>query len=203
MKKDIIINCDVDGVLIKTFAQDGSYQWVTHVEKDLGITVKQVHYIFSNEWNDVLCGYIDMKIYVEAMFQRLHITTVSTDEFIMYWLNHNATVNEEVMALCQTLRSQGIPVFLITNQERYRTQYLWDTLQWSQLFDGIFSSFKLGCKKPQEAFFCAVEKQLKVVPSNLLLIDDLEENIKSANHCGWHTHHYRNSVLLHDCIDSL
>ena len=41
------------------------------------------------------------------------------------------------------------------------------------------------------ANFHHITEDLNVEPSQILLIDDFEENIEAASKLGWHTHHFR------------
>ncbi len=54
-------------------------------------------------------------------------------------------------------------------------------------FDKVYLSFELGLEKPDKRIYEYVQKDLNVVPENILLIDDKEINIIAAQNCGWNT----------------
>lgn len=54
-------------------------------------------------------------------------------------------------------------------------------------FDKVYLSFELGLEKPDKRIYEYVQKDLNVVPENILLIDDKEMNIIAAQNCGWNT----------------
>jgi putative hydrolase of the HAD superfamily len=54
----------------------------------------------------------------------------------------------------------------------------------------IFASGPLGVKKPDGAFFAAIEAWAGHAPQDILLIDDAEKNILAASARGWQTFHF-------------
>ena len=54
-------------------------------------------------------------------------------------------------------------------------------------FDYVWLSFKLNCKKPNEEIYIKVENECKIKPENILFIDDVENNIITAQKRGWKT----------------
>ncbi|HSX47354.1 MAG TPA: HAD-IA family hydrolase [Patescibacteria group bacterium] len=54
-------------------------------------------------------------------------------------------------------------------------------------FKNIYLSYKFGYRKPDKKLYKLTLKKLKVKPENVIFIDDLAENIKSAKDLGMHT----------------
>lgn len=54
-------------------------------------------------------------------------------------------------------------------------------------FDYVYLSFEIGLRKPSKEIYEYVLKDCKLLPQNILFIDDDEKNIESANECGWNT----------------
>lgn len=54
-------------------------------------------------------------------------------------------------------------------------------------FNYVWLSFELKCRKPEEKIYKIVEKDCKLKPENILIIDDSKENIKTAQELGWNT----------------
>ncbi len=54
-------------------------------------------------------------------------------------------------------------------------------------FDYVYLSFELGLHKPNRDIYEYVLKDLNTAPENILFIDDEENNIKTAQECGWNT----------------
>lgn len=55
------------------------------------------------------------------------------------------------------------------------------------MFDYIWLSFELECRKPDAIIYEKVEKDIEYDKSNILFIDDKKENIEAASECGWNT----------------
>ncbi len=54
-------------------------------------------------------------------------------------------------------------------------------------FDYVYLSFKIGLLKPDKRIYEYVLKDLNVLPSDILFIDDNHQNILVAKECGWNT----------------
>lgn len=52
-------------------------------------------------------------------------------------------------------------------------------------FDYIWLSFEIGAGKPDEKIYKFVEEECKILPENILFIDDKERNIVPAMKRGW------------------
>lgn len=53
------------------------------------------------------------------------------------------------------------------------------------MFDYVFLSYEIGCKKPDLNSYKTVEKKLNTHPKNILFIDDTNDNIEGAKQRGW------------------
>lgn len=54
-------------------------------------------------------------------------------------------------------------------------------------FDYVWLSFEMGVRKPNKKIYEMVQEECKIAPKNILLIEDTEENIKTAQSMGWNT----------------
>ena len=54
-------------------------------------------------------------------------------------------------------------------------------------FDYIYLSFEIGLRKPDKKIYEYVLNDLKVLPENIMFIDDDTNNILMAKECGWNT----------------
>lgn len=64
--------------------------------------------------------------------------------------------------------------------------------------NNVFLSYELQISKPDDKFFKHIEMALKVMPYEILLIDDHESNIQKAEQLGWNAIKYDNTVLGND-----
>ncbi|MFA7309911.1 MAG: HAD-IA family hydrolase, partial [Candidatus Paceibacterota bacterium] len=101
------------------------------------------------------------------------------------WFSDSANmVNEAFFPLIADLRKRGIGVYLATNNERYRTEYLMNTRGLGKLFDQIFASCFVGAKKPEERFYDHVFEHIAQPKLKTLYWDDDEKHIEAATRLG-------------------
>lgn len=177
---------DVDGVLISGRPQDGQ-PWQLGLQADLGIGADVLaQEFFEPFWSDIVIGRRDI---VPALTEALtHIkTAVSAQDILGYWFKMDSRVNGNLLNSLQSLRVNGTQIYLCTNQEKLRAEYLMITLGLGDHVDGIVYSGALGARKPDAEFF-AKAMAITGCPSNAhLLIDDTAENLIGAVQAGWHT----------------
>lgn len=90
--------------------------------------------------------------------------------------------DEEVFALVQLLRNEGLIVGLLTNA----TDSLAEELEALDLqLDRVFSSAMRGSIKPEQDIFAWVTAELGVKPSEIAFVDDQEPNVLAARAFGW------------------
>ncbi|KAK0185517.1 HAD-like domain-containing protein [Armillaria mellea] len=75
-------------------------------------------------------------------------------------------------------------------------------MDWS-IFDGIFTSFAAGARKPDLGFYRYVMSQANLEPSRTIFIDDKSENVLSARSQGLYGLVYRESKKLKQSLLSL
>ncbi|CAD5208214.1 unnamed protein product [Bursaphelenchus xylophilus] len=104
-------------------------------------------------------------------------------------LDWNAPVfDTEWVPILEFLRAQGYKVYLLSNNWYYDRARSAPTLPINTtLFDGVFESCRLQMRKPEPRIFKSVMKTLNLQPDQILFIDDLGENLKSARALGWNT----------------
>jgi putative hydrolase of the HAD superfamily len=89
----------------------------------------------------------------------------------------------------QALRKRGFPCYLTTNQNRHRKEFIVDALGAEANFDGSFFSCDMGAVKQEKKYWDIVKSRLGeahpgMLLKDLLLLDDLEDNILSAETNG-------------------
>jgi putative hydrolase of the HAD superfamily len=120
------------------------------------------------------------------------------DIFVRDWLRLGAVPDPAVLDLVARLRAAGVVCGLASNQPMLRARYMDDDLGYRKLFDHRFYSAELGYAKPDAEFFTAALAALGAPPSQVLFIDDREENVAAARACGLHGVVHRPGDLLHD-----
>lgn len=170
---------DIDGVLIN------GKRFSDILAKDYGITQEQTLPFFAGAFQRCLVGEADLREEI-APFLIEWGWKKSIDDFLWYWFTAEHTIDRELFAYIEVLKSKGIHVYVATNQEKYRAAHLWDDLGFSKVFSEMFSSAHLGHLKHNPKFF---EKVMKRVPESvekveIMLWDDTPINIEIAQAFG-------------------
>ncbi len=183
MTKHIIY--DTDGMVLQR-----EMYFSERLSRDFGIPLETILPFFKNEFQLCLVGKADLKEelkkYVEAWQW-----SKSIDELLAFWFSSESTLNPDMLASVKQLRERGIRCYLDTNNEKYRVQYITETLGFNKLFDGVFASSAIGFKKPQPEFWQAIANGLGNPGKGQVIVwDNEEKNITSAKAFGFQAELY-------------
>lgn len=106
----------------------------------------------------------------------------SVDEFLDYWFHTQTIPNQPVLDALKDVRARGIKICLVTDQEKYRANYISTELGFKDDFDELFYSCDLGYSKSQKEFFEIIIKKLNLKPEEIIYWDD--EDIEMAKEVG-------------------
>jgi putative hydrolase of the HAD superfamily len=175
---------DADGVLLET-----AY-FSDELERSYGLPRSATLDFFTVALEACLLGRADLKQTL-APFLAGWNWAASTEDFLDRWFAHGDRVDRRLVAAIGELRRRGLRCCLATNQEHYRVAYMRQVMGFDQLFDEIFFSAAIGCKKTDAAFYRHVMQKLKLSGSQILFWDDTPANVAAARSQGWHAEHYR------------
>jgi putative hydrolase of the HAD superfamily len=102
------------------------------------------------------------------------------DEVLAVWTN--IETDSAMLATIAELRAKGMICCLATNQQAHRASYMTAVLR--EFFDREYYSFRIGISKPDPEYFRTIAKDLGLVPSDLLFIDDYRANVEAARAVG-------------------
>lgn len=173
---------DVDGVVVAHL--DGR-RWDHAMEADLGLPSAEFQAaFFKPHFNDIVLGKADLHDRLAPVLATIapHLTCQQVTD---YWFEKDSRLNQDLLDELAGYRARGIALHLATVQEHMRADYLWTRMGLSQRFDAIHYAAALGCKKPEPAFFAAIEARTGLAPDELFFIDDAPGNIAGAQACGW------------------
>lgn len=196
-------NClmlDVDGVLVAGRPADGR-SWTFSLWEDLGIDPTNfIEQFFSTEWKNVVTGKQDLLPTLSSSLAKVS-TNVTAEELISYWFEMDSRIVSSVLADCRTARASRMSVYLATNQEHRRVKYLMDTLGLRAEVDGIVYSAQAGVQKPHPDFYSYAANATGRYASELLLVDDTQENVEGAISAGWYAVHWVDGMTLVDILN--
>lgn len=181
---------DADGVVINSPAY-----FSVQYQKQFGISNDDMLPFFKGIFQDCVVGKADLKDVLQPYLKPWKWEG-SVDEFLQFWFKTEHYIDQRVVAIIRHLRGNGIPCYLGTKQEKYRTKYIRNEMGFDQIFDKIYSSAYIGYKKPDPKFFEYIVTDLQqyspIQPHELMFWDDDLENVQSANDVGLQAHFYTN-----------
>lgn len=94
----------------------------------------------------------------------------------------------------------GLKVYAMTNVSKQDFALMQDVLtkqgfNWD-LFDGVFTSFEAGMRKPEARFFEHVVDRIGFLPKDMVFVDDKVENVNAALALGMHGIVFKNRAEL-------
>jgi putative hydrolase of the HAD superfamily len=174
---------DFDGVLVQSRLPDKTFLWQQTIDSDLGLSKTVRDQIFKQpEWNEIICGQTDFRNKLTNLFSN---SNVSADDFIQYWLEKDLNWYMPVLDLAAELKSAGHTLYIGTNQDRIRSEYIRAQPEIGNIFTAVFPSCDLGISKPNPEFYSKiVERVSKNDFNSFIVIDDDHRNIEAAKKSG-------------------
>lgn len=176
---------DVDGVVIR---RDRYFS--DRLMRDYGVSAEQVMLFFKEVFPLCVVRKADLK---EELPKYLSLWgwSGSVEEFLSYWFESETDVNTRLLEHIENLRTQGVGCYLYTNNERYRADYIWNTLSLKEYFDGIFASGKIGFRKSEPEFWETVFEHLgKPEKQNMIIWDDDRNDLEALKSFGFQAELY-------------
>ncbi len=180
---------DADGVVIDAEMFSVQYQEKYNVSNDEMVP------FFKGDFQKCVMGQLDL---VEAVTPWLAKWKWegTPEEFLHYWFSAEHSVDEQMIETIKKLRKKGIKCYLVTNQEKYRAQYLKEQMGFDKLFDDMFLSGDIGYKKPDREFYEFILNNLKnkyeIHSQEIMFFDDDQRNVDAAKNCGIDAYFYKN-----------
>ncbi|ODT67714.1 MAG: hypothetical protein ABS75_23070 [Pelagibacterium sp. SCN 63-23] len=179
---------DVDGVLVHGYhARPDLRDVFDRHMRDLGVDPErfQTEFIFDIFLKKVLIGQTPL---IEALDKRLPGLGFrgSPMAFAQFWLGHDGHLNADLIAAIRRLRAhEDVRLFIATNQDHMRAQWLWQTLGFGEIFEDIFYSARIGMTKAHKGFFAFADERMGRFDEPPLFFDDTQKVIDVAQSTGW------------------
>jgi putative hydrolase of the HAD superfamily len=179
---------DVDGVLINGyhFRPELRVKWDEHLERDMGVNPDRfrAEFIYELFVKQVIVGRMSLLDGLDRVLPGLGYRGPSL-AFARYWLEKDSNINQPLLDLVAKLKAVGTPLYIATNQEHLRAQWLWGNLGFRDYFEDIFYAARIGATKPHKPFFDWVSNRLGPQSEPPLFFDDTPEVVKAARAHGW------------------
>lgn len=72
-----------------------------------------------------------------------------------------------------------------------------------KLFDNVFYSFELKCRKPDKEIYDKVVEESKYLPREIIFFDDMKENLVECKKMGMSTYHVKSTLELKSFLSDL
>ena len=113
------------------------------------------------------------------------------------WFGAENHTDSELLGIIKDLREAGTPVYIATNQEKYRAKYLQE-IMFPNVFDGMFISSEIGYQKKDKEYWVSVLGRLAIdipgiEPGQIAFFDDSQDSIDRASTVGINAFLYQNA----------
>lgn len=180
---------DVDGVLVHGYhaRPERQRRWDENLLADLGVNPDRFRdeFIFDIFIKKVVIGEMAL---IEALDRRLPGLGYkgSSMAFAQYWLENDSKLNTDLIEAIRTLKKRDdVRLFIATNQDHMRAQWLWQSLGFGEIFEDIFYSARIGMTKAHKGFFSFADDRMGRFDEPPLFFDDTQKVIDVAHSCGW------------------
>lgn len=187
--------------------------WSAKYCREYGVPYESVLPFFTGDFQACLVGKADLKRLLPPWLDRWEWDE-GVDAFLRYWFQAEHFIDSELLEEIERLRAAGMKMYVATNQERYRTEYMLEAMGFARQFDGMLASYDLGAVKPDPTFFAAAYDRLcrehlrsgsaagdhssevketeAVFKDHILFFDDDPENVAGARAFGIRAERYQN-----------
>ena len=180
---------DGDGVTLNRLAY-----FSERYAKEKNVDPEKLRPFFREKFNLCQTGKADLKQELQAYIKDWGWKE-TVEEFLAYWFVSDYKPNQEVLDLVKQAQSKGVKCYLLSDQEKYRAEYL-ETVKFTDNFDGVFFSYSIGHQKSDSEFYEFVMKQLNLKYDEIVAFDDEQENVTVALEAGLNSKLYKYEELL-------
>jgi len=170
---------DIDGVIVNS---DFFTKWI---EEEYWIDKEFLDVFFINDFPDCLIWKNNLKNSIKKYLDNSK-WIYWVDELLEFWFNYENKPNLNLLKIINKLRDEWNICCIVSNQEKERSIYIKNNMNFSKYFDDLFFSCDLWCKKPELDFFNSVflklQKQYwKLDKNEITFYDDEIINVENWN----------------------
>ncbi len=192
MKKEYIRNIIFDlGNTLVYFDFSYFYNGIAEREKKLS-ALKFRKYIFDNKLDvKLMSGRISHREFFRKMKRKFDLK-IGYNDFIyfysdIFWVNPNMKRFLEKISRIKKYR-----LFLLSNTDSPHITFIDNNFPFVKLLRKRVLSYKVKMAKPQKKIFKYTLEKFKLIPEETVLVDDMKDNVLSAQSLGIKTIHYNN-----------
>jgi len=171
------------------------------LEKEYGIALGKTDHFFHREYEECRVGKADLKQELVKYLGKWGWKG-SLEEFLGFWFKGNR-FDERFSSVIKMLQSKGVKCVLATNQEKYRGSFIKKEMGLEKVFDHIFLSSDLHCKKPEPEYFDKMLSRLTLEKHEVMLWDDRMNYVQKAREYGLNAALYSDFHSFHKEMERL
>ena len=185
---------DLDGVIIH---REGFFSERLAKQQNLDLET-DVSPFFQGEFKDCLTGRKNLRDVLVPWLLKWKWQG-DIDSFLTFWFESERDIDNTMLEEIENLKNKGVRIFLATDNEVNRLDYVLDTLGLRSYFEGIYGSALIGYKKSAREFWEKILSSLpELKPEEILFIDDDPKNTQLAAEFGLKTITFAKSEKLTD-----
>lgn len=187
---------DIDGIL------NVAPRFSTRFTQEFGVSMDKLLEFFEGSFQKCLIGKADLREELEEVKDKWNFEG-SVDELLNYWFKGEVNEIKEVREFIMGIKQTGVTTAAGTNQEKLRIEYLTKTLKLNEVFEEIYSSARIGIKKPDTKFFEFISEDLSVPYDQIIFWDDKQSNVDSARSLGIHAYLFEGLDKMKEQFENL
>ncbi len=127
-------------------------------------------------------GKINSSQFFNEALIKCELKNLSRNTFFKFFNSVFISLNYKILDFIITLKKiKKYNIYLLSNTNYIQFGFLQKSYKHLfKIFDDIFLSYELKCRKPNHEIFEIVLSSINIPPENCLFIDDMDDNIKTA-----------------------
>jgi putative hydrolase of the HAD superfamily len=181
---------DMFGVVVRWSSDVVVPEWCSYAK------VSESEFRSSTKPDFELCetGKISMQELWARIGKRYNVSPSELERIFINCFDEIARLDDAVVDIIRPL-----PVSMLSNQFPLHFE-LCRKKGWHNFFSKVFVSFELGFLKPDLRVYSFVAEKLGVKPSEIIFVDDKEENVDAAKKAGMNGIVFKNAVQLKSAL---
>lgn len=187
----VVLALDVDGVLLDP-GRGGAGDWGVALEQRFGVSFERLQTeFFARHWADIATGRADLEPTLDAALREMG-WPMTARAIMDHWFEADCHLHDPMIHAAAAWAGRGARLVLATTQEHRRAAFLSERLGAILPIERVLYSAALGAQKPHAAFFRAASAIIEAegMPSRVVFVDDLIENVEGARAHGWTAIHF-------------
>lgn len=189
---------DLDWVIIN------SETFTYWIQKKFWINKNFLDIFFIKDFSDCLIWKKDLKKTIKPYLDNSE-WKFWIDQLLNFWFNFENKPNLELLSIIKNLKKNWNICCIVSNQEKYRANFIKNTMKIWNNFDEIFFSCDLWVKKPDLDFFNIVYKKLKdkywdkywnLNKKDIYFYDDDVKNIENWNNFWFNSQIFNQALMI-------